>query len=292
MVANPMQKMKRNSTLLGVIIGLIIGLLICAIIYVVVLQPVMETGVSNKDTVKEVAVLNKTVKSGDVITAADYFIKKVNSQNAPNDSVIRVEENSVAKIELTAGTVLSNSMVTTADSKLTNDLREQEYNMITLPSRLAVGNYIDVRLQLPDGGDYIVISKKRVQKANPTTVWLNMTEEETLVMSNAIIEYYIMAGSKLYATVYTEPGTQQASTPTYCPSAEVADLISDNANITAVVQSRYTDKLKAMRNNRINAQINKYSDTKLENIETKIQEEINKLKQSREEYFGALNAAQ
>ena len=125
MVANPMQKMKRNATLLGVIIGLIIGLLICAIIYVVVLQPVMETGVSNKDTVKEVAVLNKTVKSGDVITAADYFIKKVNSQNAPIDSVIRVEENSVAKIDLTAGTVLSNSMVTTADSKLTNDLREQ-----------------------------------------------------------------------------------------------------------------------------------------------------------------------
>ena len=33
MGTNPMQKMKRNSTLTGVIIGLMIGLVLCAILY-------------------------------------------------------------------------------------------------------------------------------------------------------------------------------------------------------------------------------------------------------------------
>lgn len=291
MVANPMQKMKRNSTLLGVIIGLVVGLVICAAVYVFFIQPAMETGTTNKSATKKVAVLIKSIKSGATITAADYEVRVVNGNNAPTDAVAGINGVGIAKIDLTAGTILASSMVTTSDSKLTNDLREQEYNMISLPTQLAVGDYIDIRLQLPDGGDYIVVSKKYVQKANTTTVWLNMSEEETLVMSNAIIEYYIMAGSKLYATTYTDPGTQAAATPTYCPSAEVADLISGNANITAIVDSRYTEKLKSMRNNRINSQISKYNDTKLENIETKIQQEIKNLQQSREAYFGALNAA-
>ena len=292
MVANPMQKMKRNSTLLGVVIGLVVGLLICALVYMLLLQPAMETGTTNKSQTKTVAVLTKSIKSGAEITAADYEVRVVNGTNAPTDSIGGINGVGIAKIDLTAGTILATSMVTTSDSKLTNDLREQEYNMISLPTQLSVGDYIDVRLQLPDGGDYIVVSKKYVQKANTTTVWLNMTEEETLVMSNAIIEYYIMAGSKLYATTYTDPGTQQAATPTYCPNAEVADLISGNANITAIIESRYTDKLKSIRNSRINKQVSEYTDTKLENIETKIKEEIEKLQQSRESYFGALNAAQ
>lgn len=292
MVANPMQKMKRNSTLLGLVIGLVIGLILCVVLFLF-MQSRIETGaISSNDSVN-VTVLTKAVKSGTEITAADVTTKQVNKGNAPADATSTVI-GAVAKIDLTAGTILSNSMITTQDSKLTKDLREQEYNMIVLPTGLTAGKYVDIRLQLPDGGDYIVVSKKYVQNANATTVWLKMTEEETLTMSNAIVEYYIMAGSKLYATTYTDPGAQEAAIPTYCPNATVVDLINSqlNGNITSLTDGRYTDKLKNIRNSRIKAQLDKYSDKELENLETKIQEEIQSLKETRQAYFGALNAAQ
>lgn len=292
MVANPMQKMKRNSTLLGLVIGLVIGLILCVVLFLF-MQSRIETGAINSNDAVNVTVLTKAVSSGTEITAADVTTKQVNKGNAPADATSSVI-GAVAKIDLTAGTILSNSMITTKDSKLTKDLREQEYNMIVLPTGLTAGKYVDIRIQLPDGGDYIVVSKKYVQNANATTVWLKMTEEEILTMSNAIVEYYIMAGSKLYATTYTDPGAQEAAIPTYCPNATVVDLINSqlNGNITSLTEGRYTDKLKNIRNSRIKAQLDKYSDKELENLETKIQEEIQSLKETRQAYFGALNSAQ
>lgn len=292
MGANPMQKMKRNSILTGLIIGLVIGLILCAIVYFF-LTSGSSTGVVTKGETITVCILNKTVKSGTTITSNDIITKNVSKDSAPSDATTQVI-NGVAKIDLNAGTVLGASMLNTTTDTLTADLREQEYNMITLPTNLTNGDFIDIRLQLPNGGDYIVISKKQVLNCNSSTVWLKMNEEEILTMSNAIIEYYIMAGSKLYATKYTDPGTQTASIPTYCPSSEVVALINGNKNITSQItdgQGRFSEALKSLRANIINKELNNYSDTRLENIEKNIQEEIQTLKESRETYFGTLNLA-
>ena len=125
-----------------------------------------------------------------------------------------------------------------------------------------------------------------------TLISLGLNEEEIELMGNAIIEYYIMTGSKLYATRYVEPGLQTAAIGTYVPNATVASLISSNPNITGVINSeRYSDALKAIRNNNIKVEVDKYSDTALENIEEKMQEEIKTLRESREKYFGVLNSA-
>ena len=297
MGANPIQRQKRVSLLIGLFIGLIIGLVLCVVLYVFLTKT--ETDLSEGKTMKTVAILNKAVKSGANISAADIITKSVNSSAIPEGAISTIQGTAVAKIDLTPGTVLSANMLTTVDSKLTKDLRQQEYNMINLPSQLDAGNYIDIRLALPDGSDYIVIPKKYVQNANATTIWLNMNEEEILTMSNAIIEYYIMAGSKLYAVKYTDPGSQEAATPTYVPNSTVAELIksqlkSDSnpkGNIESITEGRYTEALKNLRNSKIRAALSKYDEEKqLENIETKIKEEINNLRESREAYFGVLDS--
>ncbi len=291
MVANPMQKMKRNSILTGLIIGLIVGLIMCAGVYLFLKQSPTGSMIGG-DTVT-VCTLNKPIKSGTQITEADVITKNISSDNAPTDKTTQVI-GATAKIELSAGTILTTSMLSTPDEKLTADLREQEYNMIALPTQLTVGDFVDIRLQLPNGGDYIVVSRKQVYNCNSNTVWLKMNEEEILAMSNAIIEYYIMPGSKLYASKYTDAGMQNASTPTYCPNAEVAALISGNPNITSQItdgQGRFSNELKAIRNNYINSEVNEYNDKKLENIEENMKDEIESLKEAREAYFGTLNSA-
>ncbi len=292
MVANPMQKMKRNSILTGLIIGLVVGLIMCAFVYLFLTKLSPTGGVVGGEAVT-VCVLNKNIKSGTQITAADIITKNVSSENAPADKTIQVI-NGIAKIDLSAGTILTSSMLNTSPDTLTADLREQEYNMIALPTQLAAGEFIDIRLQLPNGGDYIVVSKKQVKNCNSSTVWLNMNEEEIDLMSNAIIEYYIMPGSKLYATTYIEPGLQDASVGTYVPNETISSLIANNPNINKELlnSSRYSAALTSIRNNYINAALRDYSEDALENIEEKMKDEIQSLKEAREMYFGELNSAQ
>lgn len=289
MGANPMQKMKRNSTLMGIIIGLVIGLVLCVCLYIFLTGPGKEL---TKGDTKQVQVLVSSVKSGGTISLANVSVKTMSIEDVPADAVA-ISQDVIAKIDLSAGTILTSGMLNMSENTLTNDLREQEYNMISLPTNLTIGDFIDIRLQLPNGGDYIVISKKKVLNCNATTVWLNMYEEEIELMSNAIIEYYTMSGSKLYATTYTEPGLQTAAVGTYVPNEYVASLITANPNIKSYLNSeRYSDNLKAIRNGTIKEELNKYNDSKMTNIESKIQEEIKNLQESRETYFGTLNSMQ
>lgn len=288
MGANPMQKMKRNSILIGLVIGLVIGLIMCVILYMFLSGSGAST---TKGETISVCALNKTIKAGTTITSGDITYKKVKTTDVPSDVTNQVV-NGIAKIDLSAGTILTKSMITASEETTKDDVREQEYNMISLPSKLAKGDFIDIRLQLPNGADYIVVSKKQVQECNASTIWLNMNEEEIELMSNAIIEYYIMKGSKLYASVYTEPGIQTASVGTYVPNSSVSTLINSNPNIKNYInQERYSDALKAIRNNNITSSLNQYSEDAIKNIEENMQEEIKTLKQTRESYFGALNSA-
>ena len=292
MGVNPMQKMKRNSILTGLVIGLIIGLILCVFLYVFLTGP--GKNITKGDTTT-VYVLSASVKSGETISLTNNVITKVMSiEDIPGDAV-SISKDVVAKIDMTAGTILTAGMLSAADEDaMKNDLRQQEYNMISLPSNLNVGEFIDIRLQLPNGGDYIVVSKKKVLNCNASTVWLNMYEEEIELMSNAIIEYYIMTGSKLYATTYVDAGLQTAAIGTYVPNQAVATLIQSNPNITSYINdARYADNLKAIRNNHINSAVNQYeSEEALSNIEKSVQEEIKSLKEAREAYFGALNSVQ
>ena len=65
--------------------------------------------------------------------------------------------------------------------------------MLVLPYQLATGDYIDIRLRMPNGNDYIVVSKKMVEIPqiagvdSTDSIWIKMTEEETLLLSNAIV---------------------------------------------------------------------------------------------------------
>lgn len=290
MGANPMQKMKRNSTLTGLVIGLLIGLVLCVILYFVLTNSTT-VGMSKEDIVS-VCVLNSTIKSGQTILPENILTKVMSKDAVPTDAVT-VNGNVTAKIDLAPGTILTSGMLNATNTTITKDLREQEYNMITLPSNLTTGDFIDIRLQLPNGGDYVIVSKKEVLNCNSTTIWLNMYEEEIELMSNAIIEYYIMAGSKLYATTYIDAGLQEAAVGTYVPNEDVSKLIDANPNIEAHINSnRYSDALKQIRNNYIQKEVDKYSTSAIANIEKNIKEEIEALQESREAYFGALNAVE
>ena len=194
--------------------------------------------------------------------------------------------------------IITIDMISKSTEKTTDDLRKQEYNMLVLPSQLESGEYIDVRLAMPSGQDYIVVSKKQVEipQVNGVdvddTIWIKLTEAEIITMNSAIVEAYKIGGSKLYVTTYTEAGIQNAATPTYVPTGEVMQLINDNPNIVQMAKNeliaRYQENAGTVRNNVINPAINSNGEEGENNLKTKLEESITNTKESRKEYLDSL----
>ena len=296
MAINPMQRKARNSILLGIVIGLLIGAVIIVLLFLQLtkLQKQIE---ADKQATRTVYVLSSNVKSGDKIDSSMLVQKQVLQDVVPTDyiSLSDITENTISKLDLTKGSVLSRTLITESNEKITDDLREQEFNMIVLPQQLDAGAYVDIRLRLPNGQDYIVVSKKCVNNITEDTIWMNLYEDEILAMSNAIVEAYKMTGAKLYATTYVEPGNQGSAIPTYMPSAEVINLINSDKNIKEeakrALAERYTAELRARRENDINSQLNSYRDDAKQNLETGVEQEITNSKEARKEYIDSLNAS-
>ena len=224
----------------------------------------------------------------------NYYITRNNNKEYLELNSVPI----VAKIDMNANTVLTTEFLSKMDSAVSDDVRTQEYNMFVLPMDLMTGDYIDIRLMLPSGQDYIVVSKKEVTIPvvdgvdSVDTIWLNMREDEILSVSSAIVEAYTIQGSKLYVTKYTEAGAQEAATPTYVPNAEVTRLIDSDPNIVstamAELSARYSEANTNLRNNSINSQINNAGTEGQTNLQTKMQESITNSQTNRRTYLDSL----
>lgn len=207
----------------------------------------------------------------------------------------------IAKISAKANTIVTQSLIGRSDEVYTDDVRKQEYNTVVLPTDLNIGDFIDVRLLLPNGQDYIVVSKKRVEIPNVNgellsdTIQINLAEEETLTMSCAIVEAYMMDGAKLYATKYTEAGLQKASSPTYVVNKEVASLMESDSNIVekakAALRARYnSNNLKQMREDYINPTLSQYHVNDNNEFVQKMEESIKTTQEDRQKWLQSVTA--
>ena len=229
-----------------------------------------------------------------------YYILRIKYNGNSNEPVREKEYIEIlgtpliAKIDMNSNTVLTLEMISVG-SLITHDVRKQEYNSIVLPIDLMTGDYIDIRLQLPSGQDFIVVSKKMVeipiveQMDSVDTVWMQLSEDEILAMSCAIVEAYRINGSKLYATKYTDPGMQNAATPTYPINAETVALIQSNPNVTQDAMNSLRERYNAsLRNDYINKELQKEGNSQ-ENVTDKMNESIIKTQEERKEYLESLS---
>lgn len=232
----------------------------------------------------------------------NYYIDKNKKNNSDTENKEYLQLNNVplvAKVTMKANTLITTELLSKSDNIVQDDVRKQEYNMLVLPMDLATGDYIDIRIMLPSGQDYIIVSKKEVEIPNingvdsENTIWVNLSEDEILHMSCAIIEAYQINGSKIYATKYTEAGMQEAATPTYPINASTTALLKSNPNIIQKamneIATRYNNtNASELRNNYINSAITNQGDQAQSNLESNMQESITNSKNSRKEYLDSL----
>lgn len=233
-------------------------------------------------------------------TTGNYYTYKVGDNKISREKVY-LELNNVpvlAKVDMKANTIITPNYVVQSDAIVTDDVRRQEYNMVVLPADLLTDDYIDIRLMLPSGQDFIVVSKSQVeipQNGDGTyvsdTIWINLRQDEILSLSSAIVEAYGIQGAKLYATKYPEPGIQNAASPTYTPNAAVTAQINSDPNIVQIAMkelaSRYSEEAKNIRNQYVQSEINNQTgyDT---NIQAGMQTDISNEENVRKQYLDTL----
>lgn len=302
MASNPIQRRARQSFLVGFLLALIIMAVVVVILFMRINNLTTENSqlsAEKKSKTKTIYVLSQDVKSGETITqdmlSSSSKVADIDISNYLTPSSFQDEEGNeielVAKTDLTSGSPVLTNTVRESTDVLTSDERIMEFNMISLPSQLQNGDYVDIRFSLPNGNTYIVLSKKHVEQTTATGIWMKLTEEEILMMNSAIVESYQVTGSNLTAVQYTEPGLQDAAIQTYSPSESVITLIYNDQNIVDTARNALTSKL-AGNYSEGRSLINTYKDTDTDSQASSVASgnatENEAISSAREEYVSSL----
>ena len=246
MAMNPMQRKIRNSFLFGFLVAVIIAAVVVALLYMRVKglkEEIVKIQKENEVALVQVYAITQDVQKDEILTASEdadqkFALISVPAQQVPDNAITQAnldklykDENSdeyqmTAKLDLSKNTVLTTDMVEKSNEAGTFSMGE--YTMISLPSKFNAGDYIDIRIAYPTSADFVVLSKVKVQDANTNTIWLKLAESQMLLLNEAIIESYIVDGTKLYASQYVD-AAQVELNATYVPNSTVASLIQANS---------------------------------------------------------------
>ena len=239
----------------------------------------------------------------------EFYVYKIDTSTAnTSGSKVRIKEYIdikdvpvLARVDMNAQTVITPEFVVQSSELITDDTREEEYNMLVLPIDLMTDDYVDIRFMTPNGQNFIVVSKARVEVPRnddgtyvSDTIKVNLREDEILAMSSAIVEAYGLNGSKLYVTKYSDPAMQKAALPTYTPNAAVTSQIQSNPNIVDVAKeelaARYSEASKKVRNDYLQQYINGVDSNEYNtNIQEGMNEDIGTSLTTRKKYLDSLN---
>lgn len=178
-------------------------------------------------------------KAGDEVTAE--MLEPVTSYDSVTTDQFIYDTSAIVgryfKIAVNPGTPLLNNMF--MDEELDDTVRERDLSLNYHTAGLDVGDYIDIRITLPYGDDYIAISHKRVYGITDNTVKLYLTEYEWNIYQGMFVDYCLNEeyGCVIYADKYIEPGLQQEAVKFYAVPSNIATLLQKNPNIVDKVEA-------------------------------------------------------
>jgi hypothetical protein len=190
---------------------------------------------------KMVYVAKNLIASGSTISKDNTKYVEAFS-NIPIDYFITDKDfGKLAVVNIGKDTQVLKNMV--AADTMPDDLREEEFECVTLNTNLSENDYADIRIMFPNGENYVVLPKKPIKnlslKSNQCYLWLN--EEEIVTISSAIIDAYLHKGAKLYTAKYIEPSIQEANKVTYIPNVHVINMMRQDTNIYQIASKALSE---------------------------------------------------
>ena len=195
----------------------------------------------------EVYTVSSAKKAGDEILESDIeslwtYSTLITDQYVTNPADI---VGRFCKIAVNPGTAITKNMV--MDEELIDSARDRDITLDRVTVGTQAGDYIDIRITMPYGDDYIVLSHKRVYALNENTIKLHLSELEWNIYQGALIDYYLnqQYGCTMYADRYVEPGLQQEAINFYAVPDNIAALLQKNPNIVDKVEAASLNEWRA-----------------------------------------------
>lgn len=177
--------------------------------------------------------VKSSVQAGEEITR-DNVVAMTQYSSSVTDQMVRSLDDILGKefkIALSNGTPITYNMV--MEESIQADTREHDIILDSWPVGLIAGDYIDLKITMPYGDDYIVVPHKRVYQVNENTLKLYMTTDEWAAYVGAFVDYSLNQayGATIYADKYVEPGIQVAAVSYYAVPTNIAALLQKNPNV-------------------------------------------------------------
>lgn len=202
----------RKRLIYGILIGAgvgVIGIIITLVWSISVVNSYKEG--TNEDYIAnyttEVVMLNRDVIQGETITEDMLTSARVHVSSSPANLIGYGAVGQIAKYNIPANMPLVSEMV--GMEIVTVDERIHEVSGITLPSDLLEGEYVDIKIKMASGLEYVVIPQIKIRKITGNTIELYLNEEDLYYLNSAFVDVYLADGAaELYAVKYVDPASQ------------------------------------------------------------------------------------
>ena len=181
------------------------------------------------------------VKSGAVVESFHIGVVEVPLEAVPANAITDVAqlEGKQFKIDVKANTCLSEDMM--IDYVLTDDMRELDLVMDSIPIGLEIGDYVDVRICFPLGEDYIALSQKKVVGIFDNVIKVIVNQQDFYTYESMLTDVAIYNHTKIYAVKYVEAGIQEASQNYYPVGLNALETMLSDPNIDTSDYSKVMD---------------------------------------------------
>ncbi len=176
------------------------------------------------------------VEAGKKLNESDFEQCKVTVDSS--DTVIK-DLNSVLKyyyrVDLKKGSLLTDDVVNKV--KVTDDQRLLDIITHNNPVGLSEGKYVDIRITLPHGEDFIALSHKKVESINAGVLKLIVSEEDIHTYNSMLVDSLMYPGTQIYAVEYVEGGVQKPADTYYPISTNVLGIAQKDPNLLNAIKS-------------------------------------------------------
>lgn len=186
----------------------------------------------------------------------------------------------VYKVSVDSGTPLTSDMI--MERGIDDTTRDIDICMDRWTVGLKVGDYVDYRITLPYGDDYIAIPHLRVEAVNSTSLKVYMTEAQWHIYQGTLVDYYLNVdkGASIYVTKYVEPGIQKPATSYY--------TVPENIRAIMVLDPNIIDKAEATANSNMRKSIDKLL-KQLQGEDYSVEDETGALSSGRSQFNSNIN---
>ena len=138
------------------------------------------------------------------------------------------------KVGLKAGTVITEDVI--YEEVITDDLRYFDIVTHQNPIGLQAGSFVDIRIQMPMGEDYIAIPHRQVKAINSGILKVAITEEDIHTYNSMLVDSIIYPGTQIYAVEYIEGGVQKPAEAYYPKSTNIVAIAQKDPNMLTAIR--------------------------------------------------------